>query len=153
MKKEKKYVAVNRKAKHEYFILETYEVGIALTGTEVKSLRQGKVSIVDSYADIENGELWLYDLHISPYDKGNIYNHDPKRPRKLLIHKDEMAHLIGKVREKGLTLIPLSIYFNERGWAKVELGLAKGKKIYDKRKDLAEKAEKRELERAYKIKY
>ncbi|MGB9857211.1 MAG: SsrA-binding protein SmpB [Dictyoglomaceae bacterium] len=153
MKKEKKYVAVNRRARHDYFILETYEAGIALTGTEVKSLRQGKVSLVDSYADIENGELWLYDLHISPYEQGNIYNHDPKRPRKLLMHKDEIAHLIGKVREKGLTLIPLSIYFNERGWAKVELGLAKGKKLYDKRRDLAEKAEKRELERTYKIKY
>jgi SsrA-binding protein len=153
MRKEKKYVVINRKAKHDYFILETYEAGIALTGTEVKSLRQGKVSIVDSYADIENGELWLYDLHISPYEKGNIYNHDPKRPRKLLLHKDEIMHLIGKIKEKGLTLIPLSIYFNERGWAKVELGLAKGKKIYDKRRELAEKAEKRELERAYKIKY
>lgn len=153
MKKEKRYVTINRKAKHEYFILETYEAGIALTGTEVKSLREGKVSIVDSYADIENGELWLFDLHISPYEKGNIYNHDPKRPRKLLMHKDEIAHLIGKIKERGLTLIPLSIYFNERGWAKVELGLAKGKKLYDKRKDLAEKAERRELERAYKIKY
>ncbi|PMQ02509.1 MAG: SsrA-binding protein [Dictyoglomus sp. NZ13-RE01] len=153
MKKEKKVVAVNRRARHDYFILETYEAGIALTGTEVKSLREGKVSLVDSYADIKNGELWLYDLHISPYDKGNIYNHDPKRPRKLLMHKDEIAHLIGKIKEKGLTLIPLSIYFNNRGWAKVELGLAKGKKLYDKRRDLAEKAEKRELERAFKIKY
>ncbi len=153
MKKSKKYIVVNRKAKHDYFILETYEAGIVLTGTEVKSLREGKVSIVDSYADIEKGELWLFDLHISPYEKGNIYNHNPKRPRKLLLHKDEIAHLIGKVKEKGLTLIPLSIYFNERGWAKVELGLAKGKKLYDKRRDLAEKAERRELERAYKIKY
>ncbi len=153
MKKSKKYIVVNRKAKHDYFILETYEAGIALTGTEVKSLREGKVSIVDSYADIERGELWLFDLHISPYEKGNIYNHNPKRPRKLLLHKDEIIHLIGKVKEKGLTLIPLSIYFNERGWAKVELGLAKGKRLYDKRRDLAEKAERRELERAYKIKY
>ncbi|MCX7845401.1 MAG: SsrA-binding protein SmpB [Dictyoglomaceae bacterium] len=153
MKKEKRYVTINRKAKHDYFILETYEAGIALRGTEVKSLREGKVSIVDSYADIDKGELWLFDLHISPYDKGNIYNHDPKRPRKLLMHKDEIARLIGKVKEKGLTLIPLSIYFNERGWAKVELGLAKGKKLYDKRRDLAERAERRELERAYKIKY
>ncbi|MEN2984822.1 MAG: SsrA-binding protein SmpB [Dictyoglomaceae bacterium] len=153
MRQGKKYVTINRKAKHDYYILETYEAGIALTGTEVKSLREGKVSIVDSYADIDKGELWLFDLHISPYDKGNIYNHDPKRPRKLLMHKDEIARLIGKIKEKGLTLIPLSIYFNERGWAKVELGLAKGKKLYDKRRDLAEKAEKRELERAYKIKY
>ncbi len=153
MEKSKKYIVVNRKAKHDYFILETYEAGIALTGTEVKSLREGKVSIVDSYADIERGELWLFDLHISPYEKGNIYNHNPKRPRKLLLHKDEIIHLIGKVKEKGLTLIPLSIYFNERGWAKVELGLAKGKRLYDKRRDLAEKAERRELERAYKIKY
>ncbi|MCS7201627.1 MAG: SsrA-binding protein SmpB [Dictyoglomus sp.] len=153
MRQVKKYVTINRKAKHDYYILETYEAGIALTGTEVKSLREGKVSIVDSYADIDKGELWLFDLHISPYDKGNIYNHDPKRPRKLLMHKDEISRLIGKIKEKGLTLIPLSIYFNERGWAKVELGLAKGKKLYDKRRDLAEKAEKRELERAYKIKY
>lgn len=153
MKKIKKYIVVNRKAKHDYFILETYEAGISLTGTEVKSLREGKVSIVDSYGDIERGELWLFDLHISPYEKGNIYNHNPKRPRKLLLHKDEIVYLIGKVKEKGLTLIPLSIYFNERGWAKVELGLAKGKRLYDKRRYLAEKAEKRELERAYKIKY
>jgi SsrA-binding protein len=130
MAKEKKIVAVNRKARHDYFILETFEAGISLTGTEVKSLRSGKVS-----------------MH------GNIYNHDPKRPRKLLLNKDEIAYLVGKVKEKGLTLIPLSIYFNERGWAKVELGLAKGKKLYDKRKDLAEKAERRELERLYKMKY
>jgi SsrA-binding protein len=153
MAKEKKIVAVNRKARHDYFILETFEAGISLTGTEVKSLRSGKVSMQDSYADVKNGEVWIYNLHISPYEHGNIYNHDPKRPRKLLLNKDEIAYLVGKVKEKGLTLIPLSIYFNERGWAKVELGLAKGKKLYDKRKDLAEKAEKRELERLYKMKY
>uniref|UniRef100_A0A7C3RVY2 SsrA-binding protein n=1 Tax=Dictyoglomus thermophilum TaxID=14 RepID=A0A7C3RVY2_DICTH len=153
MAKEKKIVAVNRKAKHDYFILETFEAGISLTGTEVKSLRSGKVSMQDSYADVKNGEVWIYNLHISPYEHGNIYNHDPKRPRKLLLNKDEIAYLVGKVKEKGLTLIPLSIYFNERGWAKVELGLAKGKKLYDKRKDLAEKAERRELERLYKMKY
>jgi len=153
MAKEKKIVAVNRKARHDYFILETFEAGISLTGTEVKSLRSGKVSMQDSYADVKNGEVWIYNLHISPYEHGNIYNHDPKRPRKLLLNKDEIAYLIGKVKEKGLTLIPLSIYFNERGWAKVELGLAKGKKLYDKRKDLAEKAERRELERLYKMKY
>ncbi len=153
MAREKKIVSVNRKAKHDYFILETFEAGIALKGTEVKSLRSGKVSMQDSYADVKNGEVWIYNLHISPYEHGNIYNHDPKRPRKLLLNKDEIAYLIGKVKEKGLTLIPLSIYFNERGWAKVELGLAKGKKLYDKRRDLAEKAEKRELERLYKMKY
>jgi len=153
MTKEKKIVAVNRKARHDYFILETFEAGISLTGTEVKSLRSGKVSMQDSYADVKNGEVWIYNLHISPYEHGNIYNHDPKRPRKLLLNKDEIAYLVGKVKEKGLTLIPLSIYFNERGWAKVELGLAKGKKLYDKRKDLAEKAERRELERLYKMKY
>lgn len=153
MAREKKVVSVNRKAKHDYFILETFEAGIALKGTEVKSLRSGKVSMQDSYADVKNGEVWIYNLHISPYEHGNIYNHDPKRPRKLLLNKDEIAYLIGKVKEKGLTLIPLSIYFNERGWAKVELGLAKGKKLYDKRRDLAEKAEKRELERLYKMKY
>ena len=153
MAKEKKIVAVNRKARYDYFILETFEAGISLTGTEVKSLRSGKVSMQDSYADVKNGEVWIYNLHISPYEHGNIYNHDPKRPRKLLLNKDEIAYLVGKVKEKGLTLIPLSIYFNERGWAKVELGLAKGKKLYDKRKDLAEKAERRELERLYKMKY
>jgi len=153
MAKEKKIVAVNRKARHDYFILETFEAGISLTGTEVKSLRSSKVSMQDSYADVKNGEVWIYNLHISPYEHGNIYNHDPKRPRKLLLNKDEIAYLVGKVKEKGLTLIPLSIYFNERGWAKVELGLAKGKKLYDKRKDLAEKAERRELERLYKMKY
>lgn len=153
MVKDKKIVALNRKAKHDYFILETFEAGIALTGTEVKSLRNGKVSLQDSYADVKNGEVWIYNLHISPYEHGNIYNHDPKRPRKLLLNKDEIAYLVGKVKEKGLTLIPLSIYFNERGWAKVELGLAKGKKLYDKRRDLAEKAERRELERLYKMKY
>jgi len=153
MPKEKKIVAFNRKARHDFFILETFEAGIALTGTEVKSLRLGRVSLQDSYADIKNGEVWLCNLHISPYEHGNIYNHDPKRPRKLLLNKDEIAYLIGKVREKGLTLIPISIYFNEYGWAKVELALAKGKKVYDKRRDLAEKAEKRELERLYKMKY
>ncbi|HOJ92241.1 MAG TPA: SsrA-binding protein SmpB [Dictyoglomaceae bacterium] len=153
MPKEKKIVAVNRKAKHDFFILETFEAGIVLTGTEVKSLRLGRVSLQDSYADVKNGEVWLYNLHISPYEHGNIYNHDPKRPRKLLLNEDEIAYLIGKVREKGLTLIPISIYFNERGWAKVELALAKGKKMYDKRRDLAEKAERRELERLYKMKY
>lgn len=153
MAKEKKIVAVNRKARHDYSILETFEAGIALTGTEVKSLRRGKVSLQDSYADVKNGEIWIYNLHISPYEHGNIYNHDPKRPRKLLLNKDEIAYLVGKVRERGLTLIPLSIYFNERGWAKVELGLAKGKKLYDKRRDIAERDERRELERLYKLKY
>ncbi|ACK42625.1 MULTISPECIES: SsrA-binding protein SmpB [Dictyoglomus] len=153
MAKEKKVVAVNRKARHDYSILETFEAGIVLTGTEVKSLRRGKVSLQDSYADVKNGEVWIYNLHISPYEHGNIYNHDPKRPRKLLLNKDEIAYLVGKVRERGLTLIPLSIYFNERGWAKVELGLAKGKKLYDKRRDIAERDERRELERLYKLKY
>ncbi len=153
MAKEKKIVAVNRKARHDYSILETFEAGIVLTGTEVKSLRRGKVSLQDSYADVKNGEVWIYNLHISPYEHGNIYNHDPKRSRKLLLNKDEIAYLVGKVRERGLTLIPLSIYFNERGWAKVELGLAKGKKLYDKRRDIVERDERRELERLYKLKY
>lgn len=153
MAKGKKIVAVNRKARHDYSILETFETGIVLTGTEVKSLRNGKVSLQDSYADVKNGEVWIYNLHISPYEHGNIYNHDPKRPRKLLLNKDEIAYLVGKVKERGLTLIPLSIYFNERGWAKVELGLAKGKKLYDKRRDIAEREERRELERLYKLKY
>lgn len=152
MAKEKtgtKAVATNRKAHHEYFILETMEAGIALTGTEVKSLRQGKANLNDAFARVDQGECILYDMHISPYDFGNRFNPDPKRPRKLLLHKREIMKLHSEMKEKGLTLIPLKIYFT-RGMAKVELGLAKGKKLYDKREDMAKKEAKRRIDRAMK---
>jgi SsrA-binding protein len=146
-----KIVTDNRKARHEYEILETYEAGIALQGTEVKSLRAGKANLKDAFARIENGEIFLYNMHISPYEQGNRFNHDPKRTRKLLMHKYEINKLFGAVREKGLTLVPLKVYFS-RGRAKVELALAKGKKLYDKREDLAEKDAKRDMEKAFKEK-
>ncbi|OQA05197.1 MAG: SsrA-binding protein [Firmicutes bacterium ADurb.Bin373] len=142
-----KTVTENRKARHEYHILETYEAGLALTGTEVKSLRAGKANLQDSYARVENAELMLYNMHISPYEQGNRFNHEPKRTRRLLMHKQEIMRLLGKTREKGLALIPLKIYF-KNGLAKVELALAKGKKLYDRREDLAARDAKREMERA-----
>lgn len=147
-----KAAATNRQAHHEYFILETYEAGIALTGTEVKSLRQGKANINDAFARIDNGECILYEMHISPYEYGNRFNPDPKRPRKLLLHKREILKLYSEIKEKGLTLIPLKIYFT-RGIAKVELGLAKGKKLYDKRDDMAKKEADRKIDRAMKELY
>ena len=152
MAKEKngtKTAATNRRAHHEYFILETMEAGIALTGTEVKSLRQAKANINDAYARVDNGECILYDMHIRPYDFGNRFNPDPRRPRKLLLHKKEILKLHGEMKEKGLTLIPLKVYFT-RGMAKVELGLAKGKKLYDKRDDIAKKEANRKIDRAIK---
>lgn len=149
MGRQIKIVTDNRKARHEYFIEETFEAGIALTGTEVKSLRSGRVNIKDSYAQVENGELILHDMHISPYEQGNRYNHEPLRPRRLLMHRYEIQRLYGKVREKGLTLIPLKIYFNERGRAKVELALAKGKRLYDKRQDIAAREAQREIARVF----
>jgi len=142
-----KIVAQNRKARHDYHILDTWEAGIVLQGTEVKSLREGRVSMSDSYARIKGGELILYNLHIGEYSKGTYANHDPLRPRKLLLHKRELRKLSGSVEEKGLTLIPLKIYFNERGLAKVQIGLARGKKMYDKRRDIAERDVKRDIER------
>ncbi|MBP7331096.1 MAG: SsrA-binding protein SmpB [Firmicutes bacterium] len=142
-----KTVTENRKARHEYHILETYEAGLALTGTEVKSLRAGKANLQDSYARVENAELMLYNMHISPYEQGNRFNHEPKRTRRLLMHKQEIMRLLGKTREKGLALIPLKVYF-KNGLAKVELALAKGKKLYDRREDLAARDAKREMERA-----
>ncbi|RDV83391.1 SsrA-binding protein SmpB [Ammonifex thiophilus] len=144
-----KVVCENRRARHEYHIMETYEAGMVLQGTEVKALRAGRASLQDSFARVENGEVWLYNMHISPYEQGNRYNHDPKRPRKLLLHKREIMYLWGRTREKGLTLIPLRCYFKD-GKAKVELALAKGKKLYDRRADLAERAARREMERALK---
>ncbi|GIX48621.1 MAG: SsrA-binding protein [Candidatus Tectimicrobiota bacterium] len=143
----KKIVCVNRRARFDYEILETLEAGLVLQGTEVKSLRQGKVSLKDAYADIEDGEVYLRHAHISPYEGGGYVNHDPERPRKLLLHKQEIKRLIGKTQERGLTLIPTRIYFT-RGKAKVELGLARGKKQYDKREELKRRSAKRDVERA-----
>jgi len=142
-----KVVCQNRKAWHDYQILETYEAGMVLTGTEVKSLRAGRANLKDSYARITDSELWLENMHISPYEQGNRFNHDPKRARKLLMHRNEIMRLWGRTREKGLALIPLKVYF-KNGRAKVELALAKGKKIYDKREDIARREARRELERA-----
>ncbi|ABB14089.1 MULTISPECIES: SsrA-binding protein SmpB [Carboxydothermus] len=147
-----KIIAENRKAYHDYHILEKYEAGIALKGTEVKSIRLGRVNLRDSFARIENGELWLYNMHISPYEQGNRFNHEPKRPRKLLMHKREIMRLFGKTREKGLTLVPLKLYF-KGNYAKIELGLAKGKKIYDKREEMAKRDAAREIEKALRARY
>ena len=149
-KAEEKNIAVNRKARHEYTIIQTYEAGIVLQGTEVKSLRLGKANLVDSYANLKNGEVWLVGAHISVYEQGNINNHEPTRTRKLLLNKSEIRKLIGKVKEKGLTLIPLRLYFKE-GKAKVELALAKGKKVYDKRESITKKDLQREQERRFKL--
>lgn len=142
-------VVSNKKAYHEYHVLETYKAGIVLTGTEIKSIRKGKVSMADSHARIEKGEIWLYGLHISPYEQGTHYNHDPDRVRKLLLTRTEIKKLIGKVKEQGLTLIPLKIYF-DRCWVKVDLGLCKGKKLHDKRADIAARDTKRMIERTMK---
>jgi|SRR5690606_2564587 SsrA-binding protein len=147
---EPRAVATNRKARHEYEILETLEAGLVLTGTEVKSLRGGRANLNDAFARVVNGEVFLYNMHISPYSHGNRFNHDPLRTRKLLLQKDEIRRLVGKTREQGLTLIPLRIYFNERGWAKVELALARGKKKWDKREAMAQRDARREAERAIK---
>ncbi len=146
-----KVISTNRKARHDYHIEETYEAGIVLTGTEVKSIRNARVNLKDSYARIENGEIFLYNMHISPYEQGNRFNHDPLRVRKLLMHKIEISRLFGKIKEKGYSLIPLKIYLT-RGRVKLELGLAKGKKLYDKRRDIAERDSNREMERAFRDK-
>jgi SsrA-binding protein len=144
-----KLICSNKKARRNYDILETFEAGIALVGSEVKSLRAGKSSMNESYARIADGEIWLVQFHISPYTHANVFNHDPIRPRKLLLHKQEIRRLIGKITEKGLTLVPLRAYF-KNGRAKVELALGKGKKIHDKREDLKRKAVKRDMEREFK---
>ena len=143
-----KKVAVNRKARHDYFILNTFECGIVLTGTEIKSVRAGNLNLKDSYASIENGELWLYGVHISPYEKGTYYNHEPERDRKLLMHRHEIIRLNSKTREKGLTLVPLSVYIKNGKRAKVELGLAKGRTVHDKRDMIADRDAKRDIARA-----
>lgn len=143
----RKLVAQNRKARYDYHIDDTYEAGLVLTGTEVKSLRAGKASLVDGYAEVRDGEVWLRNVYIPEYDLGTWTNHEPRRPRKLLMRRDEISRLIGKTKEKGHTLIPLSLYFKD-GYAKIELALARGKKVHDKRHALAEKEAKREAERA-----
>lgn len=154
MKQEKddqyKVVATNRKAYHDYFIEEKLEAGVMLRGTEVKSLRDGRVNLQDSYASVDGEEVFLHHCHISPYSHGNIMNHDPLRPRKLLLHRKEINKLIGKTQQKGLTLIPLRIYFSKNGRAKVELALAKGKKQYDRRESIKAREAGREVERAIK---
>jgi SsrA-binding protein len=150
-KEEIKIIAQNKKAYHDYFIEETYEAGIALTGTEIKSIRMGKVNLKDSFARVENNEVYLYNMHISPYEKGNIFNKDPLRTRKLLLNRHEINKLIGYVTRKGYTLIPTKLYL-KRGLAKVELAVAKGKKLYDKREDIARRDAKRELEKHFKEK-
>lgn len=143
----KKVVATNRKARHEYEVLDTFEAGLVLRGPEVKSLREGKVGFQDAFARVEGGEVWLHSLHISAYEQANRFNEDPLRPRKLLLHRQEILRLIGKVEEKGLTLIPLTIYFR-RGYAKVTLALARGRKTYDKREKLKRKTQEDEARRA-----
>ena len=150
-KESVKLVANNKKAYHDYFIDEKHEAGIELYGTEVKSVRMGKCSIKESFVRIEKGELFIYGMHISPYEKGNIFNKDPLRVRKLLMHKQEIRKLDSKLAEKGLTLVPLQVYF-KGSLVKVELGLARGKKLYDKRQDIAKKDARREVERDYKMK-
>ena len=149
-KEELKLVANNKKAYHDYFIEEKYEAGLVLHGTEVKSLRMGKCSIKEAFIRIENGEVFIYGMHISPYEKGNIFNKDPLRVRKLLLHKSQIQKLIGNSAEKGYTIVPLQVYFSN-GRAKIEIGLAKGKKLYDKRQDIAKKDQRREAEKELKI--
>ena len=151
MKESKKLVANNKKAFFDYFIEETYEAGISLAGTEVKSLRMGKCSIKESFIQIQKGEVIIYGMHISPYEKGNIFNKDPLRDRKLLLHRYEINKLMGKIKEKGYTIVPLNVYF-KNGLVKLEIGLARGKKLYDKRQTIAEKDQKREAEKEFKIK-
>ncbi len=146
-----KLITENRKARHEYFILESFEAGIELTGTEVKSIRQGSVNLKDSWCSIENGEIFIKQMHISPYEKGNIFNRDPLRVRRLLMHKSEINRLFGKIKQDGLTLVPLSLYFKDSR-VKVQLGLCKGKKLYDKREDAAKRDAKRTIDRALKEK-
>mgnify|MGYP005780833783 CR=1 FL=1 len=150
-KTERKLIANNKKAYHDYFILEKYEAGLVLHGTEVKSLRMGKCSIKESFIRVQDGEMFVYGMHISPYEKGNIFNKDPLRVRKLLLHRREIDKIFGKMKEKGITVVPLQVYFSG-SLVKMEIGLAKGKKLYDKRNDIAKKDQKREAQRDFKIK-
>jgi SsrA-binding protein len=143
-------VAENRKARHDYFIEESYEAGIVLTGSEIKAIRAGRLNLRGGYARIVNGEVWMYDVHISPYEQsGTHFNHEPTRPRKLLLHRREISRILGLVERQGITLVPLRVYFKGRR-AKLELGLARGKKLYDKREDIAKREAKRDIERAMK---
>lgn len=146
-----KLIANNKKAYHDYFIEDKIECGVALHGTEVKSMRMGKCSIKEAFIRIEEGEVYVYGMHVSPYEKGNIFNKDPLRVKKLLLHRQEINKLVGKIKEKGYTLVPLQVYF-KGGRVKVEIGLAKGKKLYDKRDDIAKKDQRREAEREFKVK-
>lgn len=150
MPREERTIANNKKVFHDYTIEETFEAGIALTGTEVKSLRETRASLRDSFATVRNGEVWLHNVHIAPYSHGNRSNVDPDRTRKLLLHKNEIRYLAGKTKEKGLTLVPLRLYFSSAGLVKVELGLARGKKLFDKREAIARREHEREVERALK---
>lgn len=145
-----KLIANNKKARHDYFLEETFEAGVELHGTEVKSLRQGNCSIKEAFIHIENGEVIIYGMHISPYEKGNIFNKDPMRPKRLLMHKKEIMRLLGKIKEKGYTLVPVQVYF-KGSLVKVEIALARGKKLYDKRQDIAKKDARREAERDFKV--
>lgn len=145
-----KLIANNKKARHDYFLEETYEAGICLHGTEVKSLRQGKCSIKEAFIHIEDGEVIVYGMNISPYEKGNIFNRDPLRPKKLLMHKSEINKLLGKIKEKGYTIVPVEVYF-KGSLVKMQIALAKGKKLYDKRQDIARKDQRREAEREFKV--
>ena len=149
-KESQKLIANNKKAYHDFFIDETYECGIALHGTEVKSMRMGKCSIKEAFVRIEDGEVFVYGMHVSPYEKGNIFNKDPLRVKKLLLHKYEINKLLGKIKEKGYTLVPLQVYFKD-GKVKVEIGLARGKKLYDKREAIAKKVQRREAEKEFKV--
>ncbi len=149
-KEPRKLIANNKKARHDYFLDEFYEAGIELFGTEVKSMRLGKCSIKEAFVRIDNGEIYIYQMHISPYEQGNIFNKDPLRPRKLLLHKNEIKKLAGKVAEKGVTIVPVEVYFKS-GKVKVEIALARGKKLYDKRADIAARDMKRSAERDYKL--
>lgn len=151
-RESQKLIANNKKAYHDYFIDEAYEAGIALHGTEVKSMRMGKCSIKEAFVRIDKGEVYVYGMHVSPYEKGNIFNKDPLRVKKLLMHKYEIHKLEGKIKEKGYTLVPLQVYFKD-GRVKVEIGLARGKKLYDKRQDIAKKDQRREAEKEFKVKY
>ena len=146
-----KLIANNKKARHDYFVEDSFEAGIVLHGTEVKSLRQGHCSIKESFVDIDNGEVFIHQMHISPYEKGNIFNKDPLRIRKLLLHRYEINKIEAKLKEKGLTLVPLKVYFKD-SLVKVEIGMARGKKLYDKRQDIAKKDQRREAEREFKVK-
>ena len=149
-KEAQKLVANNKKVFHDYFVEEKYETGLVLHGTEVKSLRMGKCSIKEAFVRIEDGEVFVYGMHVSPYEKGNIFNKDPLRVKKLLLHKYEINKLLGKIKEKGYTLVPLQVYFKD-GKVKVEIGLARGKKLYDKREAIAKKDQRREAEKEFKV--